>query len=112
TKNAAVVIDVVDLGVTLRATDAVLRSVLSRLDIDAIGRAVGCAKKTGDALLQAILIALQNVHAAIPLLELRAPQRPRTIRIILHRRRLEHLHEGDAHALSYGGNVFNHGHTH
>jgi hypothetical protein len=111
-KNAAVVIDVVNLGITLGAADPLLGRVLCCLDIDAIGRAVGCAKKTGHAFLQAILVALQNVHAAKALLKLRAPQRPRPIGIILHRRRLEHLHEGDAHALRDGGNVLNDGHTH
>src|SRR6266496_411645 len=35
-KNAPVVIDVVDLGIALGATDAVLRRVLGSLDIDAI----------------------------------------------------------------------------
>jgi len=110
-KNAAVVIDVVDLGITLGAADPLLSRVLCRLDIDAIGWAVGCAKKTRHALLQAILIALQNMHAAKPLLKLRTPQRPWPIGIVLHRRWLKHLHEGDAHALRDGGNVLNDGHT-
>src|SRR5579863_1195199 len=39
------------------------------------------------------------------------PQRPLAIGIILHGRGLEHLHEGDAHALGNGGDVFQHWHA-
>src|SRR5439155_13209926 len=110
-KNAAVVIDVVNLGVPLRAANALLCSVLGRLNIDAICRTVGSAQKTGDAFLQAILVALQNVHATVPLLDLCPPQRPRAIWIVLHRRGLEHLPEGNAHAFGDCGDVLENRHT-
>src|SRR5215472_1761007 len=50
-KNAAVVVDVVDLSIALSATYAVLGRVFCRLNIDTICRAVGRAKKTGHTLL-------------------------------------------------------------
>src|SRR3954471_10645134 len=111
-KNAAVVVNVVNLGITLCPADPFLRRVLCCLDIDAIGRAVRCTKKTGDALLQAILIALQDMHTTITFLKLRSPQWPRPIGIIFHRCRLKHLHEGDAHAFGNSGDVLEDGHTH
>src|SRR3954471_9346078 len=111
-KNAAIVVNVVNLGVTLGAAHPFLGRVLCCLDIDAIGRAVRCTKKTGDALLQAILIALQDMHTTITFLKLRSPQWPRPIGIIFHRCRLKHLHEGDAHAFGNSGDVLEDGHTH
>src|SRR5215469_17914996 len=86
-KDAAVVIDVVDLGVALRGRDALLLGVLCRLDINAVCRA-GCrAQKTGHALLESVLVALQDVRAAISLLEPGPTQRPRPIGVVLHLRR-------------------------
>ena len=64
-EDAAVVVDVVNLGVALRGADAVVAGILRRLDVDAIGRAGRGAQEAGDALLQAIFIAAQNVDAAI-----------------------------------------------
>jgi len=104
-KNAPVVVNVVDLGVTFGAAYPFLGGVLCCLDIDAIRWAVGCAKKTGDTLLQTILVALQNMYAAKPFLDSRPPQWPWAIGIVLHNGRLEHLHEGDAHSLGDGGNI-------
>src|SRR5438874_1025096 len=104
-KNATVVIDVVNLGVTFSAAHTVLGRVLCCLNIDAIGRAIGCAKKTRHTLLQPVLIALQNMYAAKPFLDSRPPQWPWAIGIVLHNGRLEHLHEGDAHSLGDGGNI-------
>ena len=109
-ENAAVVVDVVDLGVALGATDAVLRRILSRFDIDAIRR-TGCrAQEACHALLQSILIALQDVGAAEAGLNSRAAQRILAVGIILHSRRLKHLHEGDAHAFGDGGDVLQNRH--
>src|SRR6185312_14539583 len=48
-EDAAVVIDVVDLGVAFAAADAQLGSILGRFDIDALRRARGRAQKTSDA---------------------------------------------------------------
>src|SRR3954471_11592301 len=69
-ENTAVVIDVVDLRVTLAAGNAELIRVLGRFNIDAVGRAGRGAKEAGDALFQAVNVTLQDVNAAEPLLEL------------------------------------------
>src|SRR5271166_1384437 len=63
-EDAAVVIDVVNLGVTLGATHALLGGVLSGFDVNTVRRTSGCAKEAGNALLQSVLISLQHVHAA------------------------------------------------
>ena len=68
-KNAAVVIDVVDLCISLGAANAVFGRVLGGFDVNAIGRAIGSAQKTGYALLKPVFIALQHVYAAEALLE-------------------------------------------
>src|SRR5271163_3864052 len=68
TKNTSIVVNVVDLGVAFGATDATFCRVLRGFDIDAIRGAGGCAQKTGYALFQAILVALQNMHPAETLL--------------------------------------------
>ena len=67
-EDAAVVIDVVDLGVALAAADADLLGILGGFDVDAIGGTGRGAKKTGHAFLHAVLIALQHVDAAEALL--------------------------------------------
>lgn len=105
-ENAAVVVNVVNLSVPLGAADAVLGSILCRLNVNAIRRAIRRTEETRDTLFQAILVALEDVHAAIPFLEPRSPERPRAVRIVLHNRGLEHLLEGDGHSLGYGGYVF------
>ena len=70
-ENAAVVVDVVNLGVALAAADAQFLGVFGGFDIDAIGRARRRAQKTRHALLESVFIALQHVRAAETLLELR-----------------------------------------
>src|SRR5258708_34963217 len=110
-KDATVVVDVVILGIALSAADALFGRVLCSFNIDAIGRAVSGAQEAGHALFQAIFIALQNVHTAVPLLYLCPAERARTIRIILHNRGLEHLPERDAHSLGNCSNVLADRHT-
>jgi len=110
-KNAAVIVNVVNLGVALSAAHPVLSRVLRRLDINAVRRASCRAKKTSHALLQAVLVTLQNVHSAIALLKFCSLQRSRPVRIILHYRRSKHLPESDAHALSDSSDVFQDRHT-
>ena len=105
-KNAAVVVNVIDLSVALGAAYAIFGSVLSGLNVNAVGRAVRRAQKAGHALLQAVFVALEDVNAAKTLLKLRPAQRPRPVRVVLDHRRLEHLFEGDAHALRDGGDIF------
>ena len=96
-KDAAVVIDVVDLGVTLRSAEALLFGVFGGFDIDAVGGTGGGAKKAGYALFKTILIALQNVRASVTLRDLRG-----SVGVFFRNRGLQHLPEGDAHALSDG----------
>ena len=110
-KNTAVVVNVVNLGIALGAADALFRGVLVRLDIDAVGWTIGGAQKAGYTLLQAILVALQDVDAAIPLLHLCPSQRAGTVGIVLHNRGLEHLPKSDAHAFGNCGYVFQDRHT-
>src|SRR5437660_6145040 len=105
-KNAAVIVNVVNLGVALSAAHPVLSRVLRRLDINAVRRASCRAKKTSHALLQAVLVTLQNVHSAIALLKFCSLQRPGPVRIILHYRRRKHRPDSDAHALIESSQVF------
>src|SRR6184192_3409282 len=85
-KDAAIVVNVVNLGVAFSPADSLFLCILRRLNVDTIRRAVRRAEEAGYALLQAIFVPLQNVYTAIPLLNLCPPQRSWTIRIVLHRR--------------------------
>src|SRR5271157_2876847 len=98
-EDAAVVIDVVDLGVALGRRDAKGLCVLGGLYIDAIGGAGGGAEEAGHAFFQAVLVALQNVGAAIALLEDSSAQRAFSVGIVFNLRGREDLPKGDAHAL-------------
>jgi hypothetical protein len=109
-KNAAVVIDVVNLGIAFRATYALFGGILGGFDIDTVGRTGGRAEKAGNTLLQTVLIALENVYAAKTLLKLGTFQRPGPLGIVLHGRGLEHLQEGDGHALRDGRYVLQNRH--
>jgi len=111
-KNAAVVVNVVNLGVALGAAYPVLSRVLSRLNVNTVRRTVRRAQEAGNALFQAILIALQYVHAPITFLKLRSPERAGAVGIVLHRSGLKHLHEGDGHPFGDGGDVLEDWHTH
>src|SRR5882757_385570 len=71
-KNAAVVVDIVDGGIALGAADPLFGGVLGSFDVNAIRGAGGRAKEASHALFQAILVALEHVHAAKSLLELGA----------------------------------------
>ena len=107
-ENAAVVVDVVDLGIALGAANAILGGVLGGLDVNAVGRAVGRTQETGHTFFQAIFVALQHVRAAVTALNASSSQGPFAIRIIFYDRRLEHLREGDAHALGNRRDIFQH----
>ena len=93
-ENAAVVVDVVDLGVALAAADAHLLRVLRGFNVNAVRRARRGAQKTRHALLHAVGVALQHVHAAVAFLEF-----GRRVGIVLGHRGRHHLLEGDPHAL-------------
>ena len=82
-EDAAVVVDVVDLGVALGRGDALLFGVFGGLDVDAVGGAGGGAEEAGDTLFQAVLVALQLVLAAEALLELGAAHGARAVGVVL-----------------------------
>ena len=105
-EDAAVVVDVVDLGVALGGGDADLFGVLGGLDVDAVRGAGGGAEEAGDTLFQAVFVALELVLAAEALLELGAAHGAFAVGIVFYLGRLEHLPEGDAHTLGDGGCVF------
>ena len=109
-ENTAVVVDVVDLGIPLRTGNAVLFGVFCRLNVNAIRGACSRTQETSDALLQPVLVALQDVQSPEPLLKNCTPEGPWPIRIILNDRRLEHLPEGDAHAFGDSGDVIDNSH--
>ena len=57
-ENAAVVIDVVNFGITLGATDPMFRSIFSCFDINAVRWTGGRTKEAGDALFKSVLVTL------------------------------------------------------
>src|SRR5271165_1650044 len=97
-KDAAVVVDVVDFGVALAATDAQSVGILRGFNIDAICRARRGAQKTSDALLQPILVALQHMGAAKTLLKDRG-----RVGVVVGDGRIEHFTKSDAHSFGYRG---------
>jgi hypothetical protein len=105
-ENAAVVVDVVYLGIALGAADAVFGRVLGGFDVNAIRRTRRRAQETRDTLFQSILIALQNVRPAETRFQPGSAQGTFAVGIVLHGRGIEHLPEGDAHSLGNRGNVF------
>ena len=96
-KDAAVVIDVIDFRVPLRAAVPFFGRILCCFDINAVGRACRRAKKTSDTLLQSVFISLQNVRSAIAFLQHRRP-----VRISFRDRRLKKFFQRDAHPFGYG----------
>ena len=107
-KNAPVVIDVVNPGEALGATDTVLRGIFGCFDVNAVGGAIRRAQKAGDTLFQAVLVALQNVGPSVAGFNPGTAQRVFTVGIILDNRRLEHLGKRDAHSLSDCGDILQH----
>ena len=105
TEDAAVVIDVVDLGVALRGGDADFLSVFGGLDEDAVGGAGGGAKEAGDTFFEAVFVTLEDVGSAVALLEDRSTQGAFAVRVVLNLRGLQHLPEGDAHTFNDAGYV-------
>lgn len=69
-KNAAGIVDVVDLGVTVGVGDAIVGGVFGGFDVNAIRGTRGGAQKTGDAFFEAVLVALQHVDSAIARLKM------------------------------------------
>src|ERR1039457_2917479 len=104
-EDAAVVVDVVDLGIALGGGDADFFGVFGGLDVNAVGWAGRRTQKAGYALFQAVLVALQHMGATVALLEDRSAQGARTVRVVFHLRRFQHLPKGDAHTLHDAGDV-------
>jgi hypothetical protein len=94
TKNAAGIIDVVDAGVAFGGGDAIGFGIFGGFDIDAARGASCGTKKASDALLESILVALQNVDAAIARLKVH-----RFVGIIFGGRLSPKIAKGDAEAL-------------
>ena len=88
-----------------------LLSVLGGLNIDAVGRARSGAEEACDALLKAVFIALEDVRAAEALFESGAPHRAFAVGVVLNLGRLQHLSEGDAHALGDGRDIAHNRHA-
>src|ERR1700722_10131445 len=95
-ENTAVIVDVINLRVTLAAADTHLIGVLGGFDIDAVGRARSRAKETGHAFFKTVLVTLQHVNSAKTLLQFR-----RLIRIIFRHGGRHHLLHRDSHAFGY-----------
>jgi len=104
-EDTAVVIDVVDLGVALRAANTMSFSVLRCFNVNAIRWTRRSAQEARHTFFQTVFIALQHMHAAEALLEHGAASRPWPVGIILHNGGLEHFAEGNAHALGNGGYI-------
>jgi hypothetical protein len=92
-ENAPRIVDVIHTGIALTRGDAVRMDILGGFDIDAIRGASGRAEKASNALLQAILVAVQNVNPTVARLKM-----DRLVRIILRHRLTKHSAEGYAEA--------------
>ena len=93
-ENAAGVIDVVHLCITLAGGDAFRVSIFCGLDVDAIRGAGGGAQKTTDALFETVFVTLKDVNAAIAGLDACG-----NVGIAFRRRLAEHGPQGDAETL-------------
>src|SRR5690242_9761815 len=82
----------------LSGRDPIVRGVLGRDDADAVGRAGGRAQRAADALLEAVLVPVQAVAAAVARVH-----RPLVLRVLLRDRLLEDLLQRDAEALECVG---------
>src|SRR5882724_9578961 len=96
-KNAPRIVDIVDAGITLARRYAARISVLSRFNVNAVRRASRRAEETAYALLQTILVAMQNMDSAVPRLKMH-----RLVRIVLRHRLPEDVPESHAKALHQG----------
>jgi hypothetical protein len=98
TKDATVVINIVNLGITLRGADSMLAGILSRFDVNAIGWASRRAKEASDAFLQSIFIAFQNVKTPVPAFEMNG-----FLRVVLRYRGPKHGLKSDGKSLGQSG---------
>ena len=96
-ENAAVVVDVIDLGVALGAANAVLFRVLGGLNVNAVGRAGSSAEETGNAFFQAIFVALQLMQSTKAFLKNGTLVGQLFVGIILNNGGRKHLPQGYRH---------------
>ena len=93
-EDAARIIDVIDAGVALASRNTIGLCIIPSFDVDTICGAGRCAKEAADTFFEAILVALQDVDAAIARLD-----RGRRLRKGFRGRFPEHGLESDAKAL-------------
>jgi hypothetical protein len=96
-EDAAVIVDVIDLGVALGAADALFFGIVGSFDVNAVRRAGGGAQETGNAFFQAIFVALQLMQSAEALLKDRALIGQLLVGIILYDGGRKHLPQGHGH---------------
>ena len=96
-KNAARVVDIVDAREALPGRYAICGGVFGGLDVNAIRGTSSGTEKTADTFFEAVLIAMQNVNAAITRLKLN-----RSVGINLGRGFAKHCLQRDAEALHEG----------
>ena len=94
TEDAPVVINVVNLCVTLRSADPLLAGILSRFNVNAICGASRRAEESGYAFLEPIFIAFQNVQPAVAVFKMNG-----FVRVVLRHRGLEHGPKSDGKTL-------------
>ena len=104
-EDAAVIVDVIDLGVPLSAADALFFSIVRRFNINAVGRARRRAQKTGYALFKAVFVALQLVQSAETFLKNRALIGQLLVGIVLNNGGSKHLPKGDRHSFGNAENI-------
>jgi hypothetical protein len=93
-KNAARIVDVVDLRVALAGGNAIRVGIFGGFDVDAVRGTGSGAQKTAHALFITMFVALQNVNAAVTRLNAGG-----NFRKIFGRRGAEHRPQRDAEAL-------------
>ena len=104
-EDAAVIVDVIDLGVPLGAADALFFSIVRRFNINAVRRTYRCTQETSYAFFQAIFIALQLVQSAETFLKNRALIGQLLVGIVLNNGGGKHLPKGDRHSFGNAENI-------
>src|SRR5262249_40421763 len=104
-EDAAVVIDVVDLGVALGAADAFFFGIVGGLNVNAIRGTGGCAEEAGNALFQAVFVALELVQSAETFLENSALIGELLVGVVLNDGGSKHLPKSNGHAFGNAGQV-------
>src|SRR3989441_2036217 len=96
-EDAPGIIDIIDFRVALAGGNAFGIGILGGLDVDAVGRTGGGAEEASHTLLKTLLIAVQDVNAAIARLKVH-----RLVGIIFGDGLAQHVAESDAKTLRQG----------